>query len=531
MKIGILRAGFAHAAGFVSGQGTPRYRHCAKTIRCALAAATLFLVSPGEQARAQQVIPATPTSPQVLTSSDGCVNVSIQEDNTGLSAGTYSYTYEVTSVVDTDLFTVTFYVSGDNGTGTLVAKANGTTIMDQSYTVSTGNSFSKTANYDPSAGEDTVTFELTMSQSAFSAMNTAFEISCQPNAGKVSKQSENQSGEVVKAFLAERLDRLNEDGPDRQRALHDRLARANDPAWQEAKTDRHGLAAAAYFDPPAAVRFPAGTGESQKGGASHAMSFGNLADGCWQPWSEAKYSRFEMAGSRNGSFLVGYAGADCRIGSSTYIGFLGQVDWMDDEFSAAGPGAHGVGWMVGPYATTRLNRYLFMDVRAAAGRSQNSVNAGGVSGDFETGRWLVKGRLSGSFNYQAYNFAPEVELSYAQEYQDAYVDSSGATNAAQTVNLGRLAFGPRIVKHFMDEWNNDYRADFSFRGIWDFDAAEATVGGIAYSTKGLRGVAEAGLTFRTDQNVILRLAAKYDGIGASQFRNYGASVMVSIPLN
>ena len=253
--------------------------------------------------------------------------------------------------------------------------------------------------------------------------------------------------------------------------------------------------------------------------------------GCWDFWVEGHYVDFRDAGDRKGDFAVGYIGIDCQVHPSIIAGVLGQVDWMDDRIGNVASDTNGVGWMVGPYATARLTPNLYLDVRGAWGQSDNDVNVAGVTGSFDTTRWLVSSQLTGNLQFGDVRVSPDISLAYIEERQESYVDSAGVSVAAQTVSLGRLRFGPEISRRYALESGVLLEPHIAIHGLWDFDGTDVTIAGIDYGIEGFRGIAEIGLIVQRPDDFNIRFSAKYDGIGMSDYHAYGGQVWINIPLN
>ena len=253
--------------------------------------------------------------------------------------------------------------------------------------------------------------------------------------------------------------------------------------------------------------------------------------GCWDAWTEAHYMRFYDSGNRRGNFLIGYAGIDCQVHPAVMLGFLGQVDWIDDKIGSLSAEIDGLGWMVGPYATARLTPDLYLDMRAAWGRSDNDINISGMTGSFDTSRWLIDGQLTGNVYMDDVRITPEISLSYIEERQNDFLDSSNHYTASQVVSLGRLRFGPEVSKRYILDSGLIVEPHFSLRGIWDFAGTNVKVAGVDYNIEGLRGVAELGFILQRSDDFNVRVSVKYDGIGLKDYHAFGGQFWLNIPLN
>ena len=135
----------------------------------------------------------------------------------------------------------------------------------------------------------------------------------------------------------------------------------------------------------------------------------------WDIWVEGRYSAFnDDAGNldRDGHVGVLYVGGDYRITNNMIVGALVQFDWAKDDSGVLASKVDGNGWMIGPYLSAQIHENIYFDLRAAWGRSTNDLDLAGVTGGFDTSRWLVKGALAGNWYHDAWRITPSAELAY-----------------------------------------------------------------------------------------------------------------------
>ncbi|MCG7627734.1 autotransporter outer membrane beta-barrel domain-containing protein, partial [Epibacterium sp. MM17-32] len=323
------------------------------------------------------------------------------------------------------------------------------------------------------------------------------------------------------------------------RALLEEARRRNDGSrWRESLRTAEAGAEAAAEDVMAArdpaLRFsatdPAG---SETAEADAPASAPVIASG-WDLWAEGTYAVTENGNfeSRSGLF---FAGADYRWSDKVVLGVMGQLDITDEDNGAAGTSASGTGWMAGPYVVVRLDQNLYLDVAATYGQSSNTVNALGLfEDDFDTERFLLQGGLTGDFKLDARTtISPFARLTYYYEKQESYTDTLGRVIPSQDFDLGRFEFGPRISWQLALDGNTQLSPYLSFSGIYDFNklqGANPTDATLASSQSDFRGRLEAGATFVVpDRGIKVAVEGFYDGIGASDFESYGASLNIHIP--
>ncbi len=249
-------------------------------------------------------------------------------------------------------------------------------------------------------------------------------------------------------------------------------------------------------------------------------------------WTEASFVSIHGETAENDLTLV-YAGADYRVNDDTLIGLMGQFDWADEKDDTQNFAISGKGWMAGPYVVTRLTDKLVFDGRAAWGRSNNDISPSRTYTDeFKTSRWLLKGQLTGEFEVNDWRINPNMAVIYFEEDQKAYTDSLGINIPGQTVNLGRVTFGPRFSKTFEQSEKMSLTPSLNLRGIWDFEQAKIfnLDTGLANGASEFRARTEARITANFANGARLSLDGFYDGIGATGFEAYGIKFGIGFPI-
>ncbi len=321
------------------------------------------------------------------------------------------------------------------------------------------------------------------------------------------------------------------------RALLEEARRRNDGSrWRESlRTAEAGAEAAA--EDAIAARVPAlrfSAAEPAGSETTEVPVFAPVIASGWDFWAEGTYAVTENGNfeSRSGLF---FAGVDYRWSDKVVLGVMGQLDITDEDNSVAGTSASGTGWMAGPYVVVRLDKNLYLDVAATYGQSSNTVNALGLfEDDFNTERFLLQGGLTGDFKLDARTtISPFARLIYYYEKQESYTDTLGRVIPSQEFDLGRFEFGPRVSWQLALDGNTQLSPYLSFSGIYDFNklqGANPTDATLASSQSDFRGRLEAGATFIVpDRGIKIAFEGFYDGIGASDFESYGASLNIHIP--
>lgn len=250
-------------------------------------------------------------------------------------------------------------------------------------------------------------------------------------------------------------------------------------------------------------------------------------------WVRGSLSKYESDGVVQ-DFGIVHLGADYRINKAFIVGAMMQFDWAEEADPVANTAASGHGWMIGPYAVVRLHDNLIFDGRVAWGQSNNEVSPFGTyTDDFDTDRFLVRGQLTGDFDYNGWTVAPQVALTYIREKQHSYIDSNNILIGDQTVELGQLSFGPKISRSFQVENGTRLSPSISLKGIWDFrDTGILNIDtGTVSNGNGsdLTARMDVGLDIDFAQGTTISLDAFYTGIGDSGNEGYGGSVNLNVP--
>ncbi len=250
-------------------------------------------------------------------------------------------------------------------------------------------------------------------------------------------------------------------------------------------------------------------------------------------WIDGTWSRVD-GGDTTSDFGLLHIGADYRLSGNLLIGLLGQFDWSnEDEADAQNTQTDGFGWMIGPYAATRLHQHLIFDTRAAWGQSDNEVGPVGSDTDrFETERWLLHSGLTGDIHLDSWHLTPGISATYFEEEQKSYTDSLGSDHPNQTVSLGRLMFGPEAAYLYQPTAHWLIRPQIGSSGIWTFGDAEAVEVATGYADGGavLRAQVEGGVSVTYADRYTLTGDVFYDGIGADDFDAYGGSLAIDVSI-
>ena len=314
---------------------------------------------------------------------------------------------------------------------------------------------------------------------------------------------------IINNFIARRADQITLNDPD----LAGRLLEQGTDGHLDGHAERHYTQLA--FNAKA-------NGED----AQLGKLFGADAAAKINMWVEASFISISAETAENDLGLV-HAGVDYRISDDTLIGVMGQYDWADEADNVEDFHISGNGWLAGPYVVSRITDNLIFDGRAAYGQSDNTVSPfSAYEDDFDTDRYLLKGQATGDFTLNEWLINPSLSVIYYEETQKAYMDSLNIDIPEQTINLGRLTFGPRASKTFKTSSGNSITPSFGLRGVWDFEQADIVdlSTGFASGTDNLRARTEVGISLGLSGGTNVSADGFYDGIGAGDFEAYGISL-------
>lgn len=366
--------------------------------------------------------------------------------------------------------------------------------------------------------------------------------------------------DVVDLFLNRRINNLLSHGPDRARILR-RLDPQQPGSLKDTKplkfSGRHdGHATEFHFSTSLSQMRRAAIAKRENkansltaaDGVSFAdlnlpMAMGDTLEQRWDFWIEGHISSYDdSAGgiNRDGHFKILYLGVDYALTARVLVGALVQLDRTDEDIENTANltgESEGDGWMVGPYVGFRLTDHIYLDARAAWGRSDNSITiidpvVGVRTGEFDTERWLVSGEITGNWNRGGWRFTPHAKFAYGEETSDEFQSSLGQSINGRTAEAGQLEFGPEIAYQFVTQRGLAVEPHLSFQGIWSFGSGETRLSnGLLIGDEDLRAKAEGGILLRTMNGYSMRIAGSYDGIGADDFEAYGGEIWFNVPLN
>ena len=446
-------------------------------------------------------VDSTPDTVTIAVRAVGTITVIQRVQGTD---GTFTYSSDVTGLTGTIVTT--------SGSGTRVANL----VPAGSHSVTAGDA--------RAAGYALTSIVCNDSDSVINLAGRNVAIALSPNENLVctftSANTRDAALSSIGNFLTARNAALLANRPDLQR----RLDRLNGVIPSAGSASIAGLPVPGSGHLPISLNVTGGRAHATTSlGMARAAGIGGRGPTPFDIWAEAYFASLDYNGHQ-GTFRVVYTGADWLIAPNVLVGGLVQFDNYDIDGARTAGSADGHGWLAGPYLTARLAPHLYLDARAAWGKSDNTVSPLGTYVDpFKTSRSLYSGSLVGQFNLgPAAQFRPEVTVRYLEENQHAYVDSFGVPIPGQTVGQGDVSFRPRF--HYTASLNGGWalRPYVEAEGIYTFGLDPQSVLGNEFRMR-----VEGGADLFSGGGLRIGLSAFHDGIGGGGFKSTGAHISVA----
>ncbi|RKQ94128.1 uncharacterized protein DUF1573 [Maricaulis maris] len=253
----------------------------------------------------------------------------------------------------------------------------------------------------------------------------------------------------------------------------------------------------------------------------------------WMQASVSSVSDNRAGLGSDADFSIVHVGTDIMVSENVLAGILIQYDQTDMTTGDWNSAVEGNGWMVGPYMVARMSDRTYFDLRAAWGRSDNSVNPiGTYSDNFETDRWLIEANLAGDILHGGWRVTPGIGLAYFHESQDAYTDTLGIFIPGQTITIGRLSAGPELAYRFENADGGYVEPYLNITALYDYDDADVFNAAGTLQTLGhLRGDARLGLTVEMSNGGRISGEVSMIGLGEGEFEANNAMLRIRLPLS
>ena len=276
------------------------------------------------------------------------------------------------------------------------------------------------------------------------------------------------------------------------------------------------------------------------GGGVEAASGGFQAETIWGATSLSRSSD----GFGDHEYLLATLGAHFRMSERLHLGGMLQFDRSGSEPDGTGESGEitGNGWMVGPYFAIRdASNPLYFEGRLLYGRSSNkaddlavaSSQAGGtVNATFDSERWLVQGRVEGTYQLgNGTTLIPLADFSHARDEMEAFQDADVSAQRAgvRAIAVTKLQLGAEFEIP-VETASGDLMLKPGLRLVVS-DSTGAGAGenstSRADAAAEYRARVDFGVDYRLEDNLVLGFESFYSANGKSgddESSIYGAGV-------
>ncbi len=237
-------------------------------------------------------------------------------------------------------------------------------------------------------------------------------------------------------------------------------------------------------------------------------------------WSEEDQSETRYA--------FGAVGGHLNVSDRFLLGAMLQFDHLNQDEGARR--IEGTGWLAGPYAVAQLSdQALYLEARVLYGQSANSISPFGTyEDDFDTTRMLAQLRLAGEVEHGETTFTPYVDAAYANEEQEAYVDSLGNTIGAQKIHLRQATFGVGFARPFATGGDAVAELTGGLAGVWSATSGTAVAETVIPAYTGWRAKVNLGVRYQWASGSRFAISARYDGLGSEGYKDFGLTIDYSL---
>ncbi len=236
-------------------------------------------------------------------------------------------------------------------------------------------------------------------------------------------------------------------------------------------------------------------------------------------WAEGRREAFTQSGTKEGSGLTTFVGADYRVDNDLLIGGLVQLDEGRQTVLAAPEAAKGTAYMAGPYLAYRVTPHVLLDAKAAWGTAQDTAVTGAGSTAFGTDRMLGEAKVTGQWGWQGWQLSQSGAITHLNEKTSLGMTGLDGTS----VDVTRLSVGPEVKRRFEAGENASIAPFAFFKSSVDVSNQSLTDAG-ALNTIG------GGVTFANPDSFNIRATADYSENTDSDASGVGTGrVQINVP--
>lgn len=228
-------------------------------------------------------------------------------------------------------------------------------------------------------------------------------------------------------------------------------------------------------------------------------------------------------------------GADYRLNERWLIGLMGNYSTIDSATFEKAPDITGKGWMAGPYAGYKINRQMFLSLKALHGVGETHYLATAetplMADGLETTRWLFDATLTGNWKSGNWTLSPSAQFIHFAERGSLINGEAGGAAVRASADSGRFLFGPQISYEFTTDKETKVTPRAAVKGLWELEEIEidgATVGDLKDESLSTR--VEAGIAV-TSSKAKLDFSASLEGLGSETEKAASGKATLSVPLN
>ena len=227
-------------------------------------------------------------------------------------------------------------------------------------------------------------------------------------------------------------------------------------------------------------------------------------------------------------------GADYRLNERWLLGMMGTYNNIDSETVASAPDISGKGWMAGPYAGYKINRQMFVSLKALRGVGETKYFASPDStltaDGLETNRWLLDATVSGNLKSGNWTLSPTAQFSHFAE--QGHQVATGASTIQAKADSERFLVGPQISYEFAPSQSTRVTPRAAVKALWqteDISIDDEAIGDL--KNESLSARVEAGIAV-TSPEAKLDFSGSLEGLGGDETSKAATGkATLSVPLN
>ena len=249
-----------------------------------------------------------------------------------------------------------------------------------------------------------------------------------------------------------------------------------------------------------------------------------VSDGIWGEIT-GSYIRSDFGVTKS---VLGSFGLHWKKSERFLAGVMLQFDLSENDLAAGTGSIDGAGWLAGPYFAAGYDAHpIYVEGRLLYGQSDNDFwlsdpNLGKRSGSFNTRRLFAQLRMEGEISLSDEDYGPRLipyaDARWLKEHAKGFTDSLDKRVPGQKVGIGQLEFGSNVEIPIATT-----RGAMTFIGGLGVIYSDTEADYIRLESRG-RGRGEMGFLYDRDDKVRIDFQSFYDGIGSSEYENYGLSL-------